>query len=327
MRVGNRPAGIWKKVPHAELSPQERTAVRRRRKELKYLRDTGRPAEVYGRERAEAHRRVRSFKARGMSYRQMGDQTGLSTSTFSQIDDRFNVPGRMLRDVYVRIMSMRFEPPNDSAIVPQTGTERRLRSLWYDGFPLPWLVEKAGVGNHSHFQKIVRGQIVGGLRYRTVRAIEELYDGLADRKPQDFGIGTRIVRYCQTFATKQGGVPRSCWDSDTIEDPDAIPQWTGRCGTPLGNHIHKRDGVPMCPPCRQAGPMSGYPGFVPAKLAALRARAGLSLREVQEASGVHARTINGWELGHYSPRQPRLDEVLSVLDATVEDVIEEKEGP
>lgn len=322
MRVGNTPRGIWKKVPFDELTPLERESMRRRRKELKYLRDVGRGATVGSKERARAHRRVRSFKSRGMSYRQMAGQTGLSTSTFSQVEQRYDRPGGMLREVYLRVMAMQFEPPNDDALVDYVGTMRRLRSLWYDGFPLPWLVEKAGVGNKGHFQKIVRGKTKTALRYRTVRAVRELYDGLADRTPEEFGHGTRIQRYCQTWAAKRGGVPRSCWDSDTIDDPDAIPEWTGRCGTPQGHQIHQRDGIPMCQPCREAGPLAGYPGFVPAKLAELRARSGLTLREVQEASGVHARTINGWELGHYKPRYPRLDEVLVVLNAVVEDVTE-----
>jgi hypothetical protein len=42
------------------------------------------------------------------------------------------------------------------------------------------------------------------------------------------------------------------WDDDTIDDPNAVPEYTGRCGSIVGALIHLRESIPMCPPCEQS---------------------------------------------------------------------------
>ena len=43
------------------------------------------------------------------------------------------------------------------------------------------------------------------------------------------------------------------WDDDTIDDPAAFPDWTGKCGTPDGYDAHyKMKILPSCQPCRDA---------------------------------------------------------------------------
>lgn len=229
------------------------------------------------------------------------------------------------RDVYTDLMQAQFVPPLEfrtGTLMSPVGLQRRVAALNVAGFSYDALGRQLGISFQAVQQLVNQNRPV---RSSTMWRYSELYEKLCTADPLEFGMTPLGVKKTRLAAERRGCAPWWCWDSDTIEDPDAIPQWTGRCGTPLGNYIHKRDGVPMCGPCQEAGPMAGYPGFVPAKLAALRARRGMSVREVQDASGVHARTVNGWERGHYSPRQPRLDEVLSVLDATVEDVIDEEE--
>lgn len=304
-------------------------------KRWEYQRAIGRPA-LLRHDTPEvqwALAKIRSYHQRGMSLSAMADQVGLAQDAITRLGGRKDRPG-MRRTTFEKIRRIEFDTQEGQrAYMPLLGAQRRLRALRADGFPYGFLSESAGhAPRDPRLLRIITGRRterdqVGFIIASTARNVERVYDKLAGVDPRDLGVSDFAHKYSVNRAAKLGYAPSRCWDPDTIDDPDAIPQWTGRCGTPLGNHIHVRDDIPLCKPCRKAGPMAGYPGFVPAKLAALRARRGLSLREVQDASGVHTRTINGWERGHYSPRQPRLDQVLSVLDATVEDVIEGGEGP
>ncbi|MCZ0974983.1 hypothetical protein O1L55_34520 [Streptomyces albulus] len=37
-----------------------------------------------------------------------------------------------------------------------------------------------------------------------------------------------------------------------LDDPAAIPEWTGCCGTDRGYHLHRAEHLPMCSPCQGA---------------------------------------------------------------------------
>lgn len=312
----------------AVMSPQELEAARRREKQRIYLREIGRPATVTGPEVEQAVSKIRAFKARGMAYVQMAEQTGYSPSAFRGYARGVR---QMKRSYLEGIQRMVFEEPADLAHVDPTGASRRVQALWYDGFPRPWLLERVGVGARSHVGRLVAGDLrhVTG---RTARAVAGFYDKLQGARPQDFGIPDRSVRYCRVFAQKAGLAPRSCWDAYTIDDPQAIPQWTGHCGTLLGLYIHERDGVPACPACLAVRPEGSVRAalmrrFDPEAFRALREASGIGPSRVCEIAGLSDGTVYYWETGRSVPqRKGSLEKVLSVLDATIEDVIKEREG-
>src|SRR5690606_31398529 len=114
------------------------------------------------------------------------------------------------------------------------------------------------------------------------------------------------------------------WDPDTIDDPDAYPEWTGACGTHRGRLIHKREGTPVCGPCKAAPEAARK--FSPEKFKAARVRRGLTLLKLAEAVDCHETTVRYWEDGRSVPRRRGLmDRMLSVLDVTIEDITEEEE--
>ncbi len=225
------------------MSPE---SERRRRD---YLLATGRPSLLRGREFEALQQRIRSYRSKGMSLRQMSDQTGVSFRTIAEIQSAKGIRA----STYARVKGLGFEPPDDSALIDATGTRRRLGALWYDGYPIPWLRERLGLLDPRHTQKLISGgKAVKGpalVRAVTAAATRALYDELETAKPGDFGVSPRTVKFCRTFAAKRGATPRTCWDPDTIDDPQALPEWTGACGTPQGLHIHYRDGIPACRPC------------------------------------------------------------------------------
>ncbi len=293
------------------------------RKRQEYLRSIGRPTLVTGVEVERVVSRIRSFHARGMSYVQMERQTGISCRT---VCDIATGPGKaMKRRNLEPLKGLRFEEPDPNAWVEPTGTRRRLGALWRAGFPLPWLDERLDMFDRRYLQSILRGaKGKTGISYRYVSQIAALYDKLEGVNPADVGIDKRAASYARTFAGKRGCVPRECWDVDTIDDPAAIPQWTGQCGTWIGARIHRREQIPMCGACAPVDRRLELPGFSPDRLRELRERHGMGRATLGELIGVHESTIMYWESGRSVPeRRWKIDKLLSVLDATFEDVCEE----
>lgn len=227
----------------------------RREKTLKYLRDTGRPAQVReGPELEEVRRKIRIFHTRGMSYREMARQVGLSESAVCRYA---NHPDRgMYRSALEKLQDLRFEldnaeaGPGPGARINPVGTVRRLGALWADGFSTLWLARSLDAGQR-HVWETMTGQpryVFRGFAFR----VEAVYAALEGVNPRDVGMSASGIGCAITAATRRGVPPRHCWDPDTIDDPLAFPEWTGACGTPRGREIHRRIGVATCTPCAEA---------------------------------------------------------------------------
>ena len=282
-----------------------------------YLRSVGRPSKLRDDEFRKVQSRLKGFKARGMSYAQMADQVELPANTV-----RFACTSRtgMFRSTAESLARVRFEPPAPTAPVDPTGSRRRLQALRRDGFSLPLIAEQANLGKRSLW-KLADGRCKYVLA-STSTAIAELYDQLESKTPGDFGVTRREVTFVSTFAAKRGYAPRHCWDPDTIDDPEAIPEWTGACGTAEGLRIHQREGIPACPPCSKVnlGPGAGAIVLNPEKLKAARDKRGLSHQEIGDLLGVHNSTVHYWETGRSGPRSRNLiDRYLAILDLNPED--------
>src|SRR5690606_9410224 len=100
-------------------------------------------------------------------------------------------------------------------------------------------------------------------------------------------------------------------------------EWTGRCGTVFGWHIHQTEGIPPCQPCIDARD-SGSVVFSGALFRQLREGKALSRERLARQIGVNAATIQYWETGRSLPtRQNKLDLALRAMDAMLEEVCEE----
>lgn len=306
------------------LDEAGRQRWRRERKRREYEARIGNPRSVDDVRAERIREKVRAYRARGMNLVQMQEQTGVHLSTISEQLR----PGKasMNRRTYQALAAMTFEEPSPTARLDATGTQRRVLSLWHDGFG-PQFVAGRVTWPKSAVQRLARGEL-SQVEARTARMFRELYEELEEKTPADFGIPDRSARYVRAFALKHGGVPRSCWEEWTIDDPDAIPDWTGYCGTGFGMMVHRRDGIPVCRPCKEVyDPQHPYPGFNPDKLRKARERSGLSMKALEGLSGVSDKTVVTWESGRFTPG-PRgtLDRVLQALDLTYEDVCDPVEG-
>lgn len=272
-----------------------------------------------------ARARLRSCHARGMSFHHLSRQTGLSYRTLSHTYYR---NGGMWRSTLLALTKMQFEEPDPTAIVSAVGTQRRLMALWADGFPTPWVADRMDVGPRQYVRRLAIGvKGASGVTYATHRKVAELYEKLVGVNPEDEPDITKVGRAKARNAARRQGIPgRACWDPDTIDDPDAHPEWTGACGTAEGVRIHRREGIPVCAFCRTACATAWVDDFDPAKMRELRTAHGWSLRALAAELGFAYRTVLEWESGKRTPTWGKIQPVLSLLDATITDVQTRKES-
>lgn len=303
--------------------------TREQEKIWEYFREIGKPT-LLRHETPEvqwALAKIRSYNTRGMSLSAMADQVGIAQDAVTRLfrDER---PG-LRRGTFEKIRKIQFDGEGGlRAQVPFLGAQRRLRALRADGFPYEVLCREMGhPGTSPRLQRIItgwrgKGKPVGFIIAFTARGIEAMYEKLAGTDPRDIGVSDFAMKYSVRRAARLGYAPSSCWDLDTIDDPEAIPEWTGRCGTVFGWHIHQTDNIPVCPPCAAARE-TGSVEFSGTRFREFRDKSGLSRNQLAARIGVNASTIQYWETGRSTPtRQNKLDLALRILDVTLEEVCE-----
>ncbi|MER5252922.1 hypothetical protein [Streptomyces sp. NPDC002855] len=233
------------------LTPEQRKEANRIAKRSKYFRAIGKPLRVYPWEAEAALKKISTYHDDGMSYESMARASGVSRGALHELVR--GVHRTVMRDSYDAIMAMQFEPPatwRESTRVPSLGTERRLQALWADGWPTKELAPMLNM-TRQNFMGLVKGQQQNVTHIMHVQ-VAALYDKLAGTNPEDHGITYWATCTAKTWAAKRDYAPSHCWDYDTIDNPEAFPQWTGECGTAYGASIHLREDIPLCPPCRAA---------------------------------------------------------------------------
>ena len=301
--------------PRGEMSEEELLAERRRDLYRRMRRHQGKPSRVLPEECEQARRKVVAFHDRGMGFREMEAECGGKPSRHAFGNLASGQRKTLLRSSYEAIMAMRFVPPEGGGLrhgpfLASIGAARRIYALRALGFTASFLAEYAG---YSADRPMTWGEgryIHPALRNR----ICEMYDKLRDRKPEEFGIEGPLLARMLTLARNAGFAPPGCWDEDTIDDPAAVPEWTGYCGTPEGYITHLLAGLTVCPACADAVRVEGKRklpslGVVAAPFqldtdafARTLARRGLSARQVDLHLAVANGTASKWLSGAYSPR-------------------------
>lgn len=296
-----------------------------RAKYADYCRLTGKPLHILPDEMAELVAHVKVLRAAGMSYAAIAQAAGHGTAetSVSKIDR-----GQVAvchRDTYNRIMPVRpfsVQGFRTGRRLSPLGMKRRLRALVAAGFGYNVLGDVMGVSLQAVYQLVSNSR---DAHSSTIERVALVYGKLQHADPFDYGATKMGVSRAKGVAKRNNWAPPECWDPDTIDDPAAFPQWTGQCGTWIGARAHHREGIPMCEACRPHDLGVKVPGFSAQKLRDLRERKGYSRISLGEAAGFHPSTIQYWEDGRSVPeREWKIDKLLSVLDATFEDVIEEE---
>ncbi|MFF5001747.1 hypothetical protein ACFY3G_02870 [Streptomyces phaeochromogenes] len=136
-----------------------------------------------------------------------------------------------------------------TTVIGATGTTRRLQALVAGGWPQEHLGHKIGV-SPGNFSRLVEAPTV---IVRTVRAVRGLYEECWRADPLEHGASQGGITYAKRRAAQAGWAPVGAWDDESIDDPAAFPDWTGRCGTEQGYEVHRRLRImPACRPCLDA---------------------------------------------------------------------------
>lgn len=132
--------------------------------------------------------------------------------------------------------------------VPAVGTVRRVQALVAAGFPQPRLAYWLGMDGPTLAQLMTEAVVP----VTTARVMASIYDRVCLADPAKFGVDPANIHRTKERAAQLGWAPVGAWDDDAIDDPAAVPDWTGHCGTARGADLHERHGIRLCPPCEAA---------------------------------------------------------------------------
>lgn len=134
-------------------------------------------------------------------------------------------------------------------LIDATGSRRRVQALVASGWPIARLATHLGRNRSNLWTSLAGDQI----RASTAHAIRDLYDHLWRTNPAEHGVWPRDIDRARQHARSHGWATVGCWDEGAIDDPTAIPDWTGHCGTPRGYWAHYAHQLrPVCQPCKDA---------------------------------------------------------------------------
>lgn len=133
--------------------------------------------------------------------------------------------------------------------IDRTGTERRIQAAIAGGFPQAFLARRLGQLATNFSYSLNHTEHVEA---QYARAVRDLYAEILFADPADYGVTLNASSRAVNHGKAMGWAPAHCWDDDTIDDPQAFPEWTGRCGSESGYNIHFRDKIPVCDACRRA---------------------------------------------------------------------------
>jgi hypothetical protein len=219
----------------------------------------GKPCRIKPDEYERLMKHLRDLHAAGMSGGMIGRQAGKSASWIeAHLAGKFK---SMTRTNYDLLMATELEEPHGSEgpLRDITGVKRRLQALYADGFPYKFQAEMIGM-DISQVSHIAHPRGKQAVTHVTEQVVQGLYRKLCGADPADYGLmepmgakSYRPAHMSRARARKAGYAPSWCWDDDTIDDPAAIPEWTGRCGTQRGYNLHYNYGIiPVCKPCAEA---------------------------------------------------------------------------
>lgn len=293
----------------------------RRRKQWQYMRDTGRPARCTEEERRQAREHVVWLsRTNAMSDRQISRLGDVPASVVSRVRSG----GGITRKNFDKLMAVKPELPDErGGEISPVGAGRRVAALRAAGWPLCDL-GRLIPASQARLRLLSRGKATY-IHFDLSNRIALAYEKLRDADPRDYGVAEPEIKRAKSWSKNLA--PAMCWDDDTIDDPDAIAEWTGACGTDEGYRIHVREGIPMCEPCRKLveldEPSMRFSGM---KLRILMDQAGLDARQMAEKTGASVDSIRRWSWDQRRPHSQWIEALAGVLDCGFNDLLEGEEG-
>lgn len=209
------------------------------KKRYRVSREQGRPGLV---DATPARQRLQQLR-KTMSLMQIKAATGCDDANLRLIID--GTRSQIRRDTLDRILSLKPEPPAAGTYLDATGTRRRIQALRAIGWSARIIAETATTGE-AVIERICDGQpcVRGVVALKILAAYAKL-----SHSPAPAG---RSATRAKNYALANKWAPPGAWDDDRIDDPDALPEWTGHCGTDRGWWLHSFNDIPTCARCEAA---------------------------------------------------------------------------
>lgn len=194
---------------------------------------------------------VPALMAMGLGWERICAIAGVGTGTVEKLlfGAAYHGQGpsnRIRPDAAAKLLAVSMDPALLGATVgvDGTGTRRRLQALVVSGWSMSELARRLG-RHEANLGRTIRAPKV---RAETERAVRKLYDELWNVDPAESGMRPQSMSLARNHARRLGWTPVGAWDDDTIDDPAACPDWTGRCGTPAGYQAHRQQASNVCGP-------------------------------------------------------------------------------
>jgi hypothetical protein len=256
-----------------------------------------------------ARQRIIIWRQKGIVLKTISERTGVTAWQIQNIET--GRTGQIRTTTHAQIMSARFTR-EDVSKFSAVGTRRRLCALAAVGFSTASIAQISGI-DRQILNRIQVGK--EGQEFTTRRlglATREAYEKYGNVDPLEIGQTQQAKSYVTGRAFRNGWAPPHCWDEDTIDDPSAYPEWTGKCGQLAGALIHLRENQPICQRCMRSvenkkNVMDVYKLYEVYQL-------GLTSAESAQLLGISKDLYN--QYGQYLRPEERRVHTLSSLDKT-----------
>ncbi|MGW6260361.1 hypothetical protein [Streptomyces sp. NPDC055085] len=301
------------------MSEADKDEARRRARHRAYLKAHGKGGLV---DATPTQQRIRHLHDQcDVTLQRISDRTGVDLKNIKMHYRGLGTRGEPLTvcqwKTHNAVLTTRFGPEDVGTIVRACGTLRRLQALVHAGYSQAWLAAETG-RSLTQFNTFILSNRPG-VDARHAARVEELYRKYSLTDPHTLGHERRSITYAHNTAVKRDWAPVMCWDDDTIDQPDAFPEWTGECGTVAGYYLHLKHDILVknygersatkrgnqkrfvtCQPCKEAraaesaSQKMGHPQEVRDRILA-QIDAGETVRAVAADHGVSTRTVERYK--------------------------------
>lgn len=154
---------------------------------------------------------------------------------------------KIRQETHAKIMAVTAPTRGDRGqYLDVTGSMRRTQALSYLGHSYDTIANAADT-SRNRILSIANGR-QPTIRRDLAERLQNAYQCLAPVRPPVNKFTTRT----RNFARANGWAPPGAWDDDTIDAPNAHPDWTGHCGTDRGWWTHRLTHIPTCQACEAA---------------------------------------------------------------------------
>ena len=182
-------------------------------------------AQIYGRwspyvDAGAVRAHLDGLAAAGIGLRRVTHLSGVSRSNLTRILHGSNgrpPTARVRRETAEAILAVSAAPA-PGALVPATGTHRRIQALVAAGWSIPRLARQLGMLPSNLHTLLTRDQVIA----RTATAAAELYDQLWGTRPDESTTAGRAsATRARRYAAARGWPPPLAWDDADLDDPAA----------------------------------------------------------------------------------------------------------